>query len=234
MVREAVILAGGLGTRLRAISGDVPKPLVLFKGKPFLYWLIKGLVEHGVERIILSCNYKIDEFNFFVQNYSFGADVCVVGDADYSGTGGAILSVLSGIEEDFVVVNGDTLFDFSILERDFRRTTIFCSKVADNERYGGIEVSNNGFCSSVDSPGSLLVSMGVVFLSKSKLTALMPDFARSRSFDLYGGLLNAMLERGELIDVVVSETEFLDFGTVESYKSLHSDAVLSKWAGFFE
>src|SRR5215831_12283608 len=115
MVKEAIILAGGLGTRLRSVVSDLPKCMASVAGQPFLKHVIRYLLSQGVERFIFSLGYKhevIEEFldhEFPTLHYQ-----CSVEQAPL-GTGGAIyLACRRAKDENVLVVNGDTLFKADI------------------------------------------------------------------------------------------------------------------------
>src|SRR4026208_2003950 len=111
MVKEAIILAGGLGTRLRDKVPDLPKCMAPVAGRPFLFYVINYLRSQGIEKFIFSIGYKyeiIEEYlnsQFPTLNYE-----CSV-EAEPLGTGGAIqLALNKTTEQDLLIVNGDTLF----------------------------------------------------------------------------------------------------------------------------
>ncbi len=115
MVKEAIVLAGGLGTRLRKILKDVPKPMADINGKPFLEYLLLNLEKNGIEKVILAVGYKYEvikdyfgeKFNSLQIKYSIENKLL--------GTGGGIKKALSLIEEeDVYVFNGDTFFDINL------------------------------------------------------------------------------------------------------------------------
>ena len=120
--RQAVILAGGLGTRMRPITQTIPKPLILVAGKPFLAWQLELLERGGMNRALLLVGYLGEQIEGCIGNgEAFGCSV------DYSyepfplGTGGALKNAERKLEDWFVLVNGDTYLsiDYPMLVRDF-------------------------------------------------------------------------------------------------------------------
>src|SRR3989338_1884649 len=112
---KAIILAGGLGSRLKPLTDDTPKPLLLIKGKPIVERCIDNLAKHDIKEIILSIGYKAEKIkDYFGDGSRFNVKI------DYNieevplGTGGAVKDILKkfGINEDFVLVWGDNLGDF--------------------------------------------------------------------------------------------------------------------------
>lgn len=114
-INEAIILAGGLGTRLRSAVPDLPKCMAPVNGKPFIAYVIEHLQDQGIERFILSLGYKSEAIIHFVtQQYSSDHFQFVIED-DPLGTGGAIqLACRKAITENVIATNGDTLFKVNL------------------------------------------------------------------------------------------------------------------------
>ena len=111
MTRQAVILAGGKGTRLAARLNGLPKPLVLVCGKPLLQRQIEELRTQGFQRIVVLVNHRADAIrDFLARHANFGIDIEVVDDGEPRGTAGAVLAALDHLDDRFLVVYGDTLF----------------------------------------------------------------------------------------------------------------------------
>lgn len=151
MIGEAIILAGGLGTRLRSAVPDLPKCMAPVAGKPFLSYVIEYFRKQHIGRFIFSLGYKheaIEEFlqkNFIDLNYS-----CFVEDEPL-GTGGAILKASSlAMSKNVLVLNGDTLFaintrDISnVHEREKAVCTLSLKPMKNTDRYGVVETGNEG------------------------------------------------------------------------------------------
>src|SRR5689334_20566687 len=111
MVKEAIILAGGLGTRLRPVVSDLPKCMAPVAGQPFLKHVIRYLLSQGIEKFIFSLGYKHEMIEGFL-NDEFPTLHCECSvEQEPLGTGGAIyLACKRTKEENVLVVNGDTLF----------------------------------------------------------------------------------------------------------------------------
>jgi D-glycero-alpha-D-manno-heptose 1-phosphate guanylyltransferase len=148
LIKEAIILAGGLGTRLRETVPDLPKCMAPVAGEPFLTYVIRSLLANGVEKFIFSLGYKHEIIESFLEerfttlNYT-----CVIEDEPL-GTGGAIqLACEQATEENVLIVNGDTLFKInaaSILEvhkKQNAECTIALKPMQDFDRYGVVELS---------------------------------------------------------------------------------------------
>lgn len=112
-IMKAIILAGGLGTRLRPLTDTTPKPLLPIKGKPIIEHAIDNFKKHGIKDIILSVGYKADKIkDYFKDGSSLGVNISYCIEDDPLGTGGAIKKAAQGISETFIAINGDNLADF--------------------------------------------------------------------------------------------------------------------------
>lgn len=147
---EAIILAGGLGTRLRSEVSDVPKAMALINGRPFIEYLLDRLIEGGTKRIIFSLGHK-SEFiqNHFANSYK-NCEIVYAIEETQLGTGGAIKNAMSFVTSDHVlVVNGDSLFinDLQELLRihmdQQADLTMGLKPMKDIERYGTVDLNEN-------------------------------------------------------------------------------------------
>jgi histidinol-phosphate phosphatase family protein len=112
---QAVILAGGLGTRLRERLRGAPKPLVEVCGVPLLERQVSELKKYGFTKIVVLVEYRAEKIeDFFALNNDFGLDVKVVRDGEKTGTGGALFGARELLEEFFLLVYGDTLFNVDL------------------------------------------------------------------------------------------------------------------------
>lgn len=174
---EAIILAGGLGTRLRSVLPDLPKSMAPVADKPFLAWQIEYLATKGVDRIVLSLGYKADVIkDYFGHGYA-GVSIDYVIEDSPLGTGGAILMALRVAQSDRVfVVFGDTLVDVDLSALRDRvvgadMIGVGVKRVADAGRYGRVEFDEyshrvTGF-SEKKGGGAAFINAGVYDLPRS-------------------------------------------------------------------
>jgi D-glycero-alpha-D-manno-heptose 1-phosphate guanylyltransferase len=150
MIEEAIILAGGLGTRLRSVIKDIPKPMAEISGKPFLAYLIDFLGKQKIKRVILSVGYKFEVIKDFFGNKYKDIDIYYAIEETPLGTGGAIKNALSGIYGNEVfIINGDTFFDIDL--KDFynlhksknSKLSIALKYMNFTDRYGTVEIDEN-------------------------------------------------------------------------------------------
>ncbi len=110
---KAIILAGGLGTRLRPLTNSIPKPLLSVKGKPIVEHAIINFKKHGIFDIVLSIGYMADKIKaYFGAGEKWGVKISYCVEETPLGTGGALKKAAEGLEETFVAINGDNLADF--------------------------------------------------------------------------------------------------------------------------
>ena len=146
---EAIVLAGGLGTRLRGVVDDAPKPMAPVRGRPFLAFLLDQLADGGFQTVVLATGYRHEAIrSYFGANYR-GLALRYSVEREPLGTGGAIRLACDGVRaNDVFVLNGDTY-----LEVDFRamlaahasagaELTIAVCQVPDVTRYGTLELSD--------------------------------------------------------------------------------------------
>jgi D-glycero-alpha-D-manno-heptose 1-phosphate guanylyltransferase len=143
---EAIVLAGGFGTRLRSVVSDVPKPMAPIGEKPFLAYVLQNLSKNGVTRVIVSAGYMSEKIvDYFGHNF-FGMDLIYSIEDEPLGTGGAIreaMKLLNGSHA--YIFNGDTYLDFdlSAIEREWqksKKSMILGILVDDVSRYGSVKV----------------------------------------------------------------------------------------------
>ncbi|MEI6340718.1 MAG: HAD-IIIA family hydrolase [Verrucomicrobiota bacterium] len=110
MVTQLLILAGGKGTRLAAVAGDLPKPLVPVGGRPLLAHHLDLARRHGLRSVRIFAGYRAEQIADFVRNHPVpGLDVLVTVESEPLGTAGAVIEQMASLEEQFVVLYGDTL-----------------------------------------------------------------------------------------------------------------------------
>jgi D-glycero-alpha-D-manno-heptose 1-phosphate guanylyltransferase len=144
---EAIILAGGFGTRLQSVVKDVPKPMADINGKPFLEYILKHISSYGVDRVILSVGYKQDIIKDHFGDIFCDTNILYSCEDEPLGTGGAIKEALRYANDDFVLVlNGDTFFDIELDEfcnSDKSDIKIALKKMKDVDRYGSVEIDQD-------------------------------------------------------------------------------------------
>jgi len=142
---EAIVLAGGLGTRLRSVVPDLPKCMAPINGIPFLSYLIDHLIEQGITYFVFALGYKSNEFIDFLQVKLPNKNYSVVVEEEPLGTGGAIkLAITKTTSKDVIALNGDSLFKANLnqliqfhLEKK-SSCTLSLKPMKKFERYGSV------------------------------------------------------------------------------------------------
>ncbi len=154
-LKEAIILAGGMGTRLQSVVQDVPKPMALINGRPFLEYLMDHLIDNGISRCIFSVGYKSDIIRAHFGNRYRDCDIEYVIEKTPLGTGGAIKeSMKIARESNVLVTNGDSLFLTDIKEQfsfhmDKKSDVTLALKPMKNfDRYGTVVIDDD--CKIID------------------------------------------------------------------------------------
>ncbi|HKF24702.1 MAG TPA: sugar phosphate nucleotidyltransferase, partial [Candidatus Acidoferrum sp.] len=107
--RQAVILAGGLGTRMRPVTETVPKPMIAVAGKPFLQWQLELLATSGIRSALLLVAYLGEQIEqYFGDGRRFGSSIDYAYELSPLGTGGALRNAEQKLRDWFVLLNGDT------------------------------------------------------------------------------------------------------------------------------
>ena len=175
---EAIVLAGGLGTRLRPVLPDVVKPMAPVGGRPFLEFLLLRLAANGFSRVVLALGYRADSIrDHFGSNFA-GMEIVDVVEETPLGTGGGMRLAMGKCEADHTFVfNGDTFLDLDIatLEARWQRSRsiiIVAREVPDTSRYGRLVVSGERVTSFLEKgeAGPGLINAGCYVLPKASLT----------------------------------------------------------------
>ena len=181
MIKEAVILAGGFGTRLQTVVADVPKPMAPVNGKPFLQYILDYCIQQGIESVVLSTGYKHEViFSYFGTHYQ-SLQIQYAHEQEPLGTGGGIQLALQKCSDDHVVIlNGDTFFEVDLQSLAMQHITaqsefsIAAKKMYNFNRYGIIQTKDNRITAfeekrAVDEG---IINAGVYIINRDKFLAL--------------------------------------------------------------
>ena len=222
-MKPALILAGGLGTRLRHVVGEVPKPLAPVADKPFLWWLLLQLEQQGITDVYLSVGYRHDMIQSYLGDQYGSMRLRYVIEQEPLGTGGAILEALTVIpEQELLILNGDTLalvdLKAFIADAEARQADISMAvaTVANAGRYGTVEIAPGSHRIEAfiekGRTGSGCINAGVYYVRKEALlTAGLP-----RTFSFEQDYLAKQVHRTNLI-AFPHVTDFIDIGIPEDY-----------------
>ena len=219
---DVIVLAGGKGTRLKEVSGDIPKPLVPVEDNAvFLDYILAWLASAGVQRVILSLCYCSESFKAYLCRRSWPFKVDLLVEPEPLGTGGAIKYILEAIpiSVHFGVVNGDTFLDFDLssMERAALENPlpgmIGLSYVENTDRYGKVSVENGRVTAFLEKnqgepPG--WINNGCYFFDRRIFATSQKKFSLER--DLFPSLT-----RKELLAAFETQGAFIDIGIPEDF-----------------
>ena len=222
--KEAIILAGGFGTRLQGVVKDLPKPMAPVNGRPFLTYILDYLIEYHYTRVVLSVGYlheKIEEF-FGTQYKSLEIDYAV--ETEPLGTGGGILFAFSKCKTDNVlVINGDTMFkvDLDEFERFHHERhsllSIVLREVEDVSRYGSVVVGGNDmitlFSEKQATAGRGFINGGIYLIDRK----LFDKYPQPQKFSFEKDLMTKFYTQ-EMFFGMPSDGYFIDIGIPEDYE----------------
>ena len=237
---EAILLCGGLGTRLRSVVSDRPKPMADIAGKPFLHYLVKMLSESGVKHLIFALGYMGEQIEaYFQSGEEYGLSISYSYEDSPLGTGGAIRNALSKVSaENVLVLNADTYFhtDYESLLREQIKNkaamTIASRKIEDISRYGAILKDESGrilrwnekmSSDQVETPRPGEINGGIYVMQKS-LIEKIPEGKQSLENDC----IPAWLEDGLYLQAIPSDGYFMDIGIPEDYAQFKEDVESGK------
>jgi D-glycero-alpha-D-manno-heptose 1-phosphate guanylyltransferase len=226
---EAIILAGGLGARLRPVVSDVPKPLAPVAGRPFLAYLLDALARAGFRKVVLATGYRGEMIEAAVGGRHRSLEIRYSREDRALGTGGAIWQALAMCEgEHVVVVNGDTLLDLdypAFVENGPAGDVIVAVRmVEDRLRYGSVVLDGGRIIRFLEkgAAGPGLVNSGVYLLRRS----LAREIPKEPPFSFEHEILEGHIADLSIL-AFVTNGEFIDIGTPEDFG--RSQQILASW-----
>lgn len=227
MINEVIILAGGLGTRLREAVPELPKCMAPVNGKPFIAYVIEHFQQQGINNFIFALGYKSEAFESLLSslstiNYQLSIE------HEPLGTGGAIkLACNPASSENVFVTNGDTLYkaDLSLLSAYHLEKKADCTlslkPMHDFSRYGVVEISNDGKLESFKEKQfytSGYINGGLYALNKNRfLQEQLPD-----KFSFEKDYLEKLYTERKMYGNVQDEY-FIDIGIPEDYAKAQAE-----------
>jgi D-glycero-alpha-D-manno-heptose 1-phosphate guanylyltransferase len=218
---EAVILAGGFGTRLRSVVSDVPKPLAPVAGRPFVAHVLDLLATQGIRRVVLATGFMADLVERELGGDWHGMQLAYSAETEPLGTGGAIAKAMPLLGGDaFFVLNGDTFLslDYASLDRAARASgrclCMALAAVPDVARYGAVVVESGqvtGF-KEKGQPGPGFINAGVYRLRRD----VQACFPIAASFSFEADVLGRLVTMGEVSAFKQTE-RFIDIGVPDDY-----------------
>ena len=228
LLPRAFILAGGLGTRLRTVTGPLPKAMVPVCGRPFIEWLIERLVIHGLPSITLCVGYRSEAIiECLSGGDALGATITCSHETSALGTGGALGQALSHVSTSTVALNGDSWFPISYARlfkghsaarRRNPKTvaTLALGTASAGSAYGTVEMERDGYITAFREkpagPTSSKYVNGGVYVVEPELVDFIPQGAASSlEYDVFPDVLAS----GFQIHAMCFDSAIRDIGTPE-------------------
>lgn len=220
----AVILAGGYGTRIKHLLPDIPKPMAMVAGKPFLEWVVYYLKTQGITKVILSTGYLSEVIKGHFQSHPVnGVEIICCQETKPSGTAGGFLNVVNQSQEKpsaWLVMNGDSLIFTNLkpltnyLLDDNLGGVIVGLSVADASRYGTLVCNQEGDLINFAEKchGSGVVNAGVYLLRQN----ILKEFPKHSPLSFENDVFPVLLNKNIRLKVQIVDAPFLDIGTPES------------------
>ena len=230
-VRSAIILAGGLGTRLRSAVPDLPKPMAPIEGRPFLEYQLDYWIAQGIRHFVLAVGYRHEAISGHFGNAYGGAALDYVVEASPLGTGGGVLLALDKMvpEQPFLLLNGDTYFSVRLDRLDeFARShdSDWCFslfRTAETSRYLGMDIAESGRITGLKSSqdgAECLANGGVYWIHPRALRALCAaddKLAPGAAASLENDLFPRAFETGQRMYGLEFPGSFIDIGIPGDY-----------------
>lgn len=217
---QAIILAGGRGTRLRPYTTILPKPMMPIGEKPILEIIISKLAQSGIKKIVLSVGYLAGIIQaYFGDGRRFGVEIEYFVEAEPLGTVGC-LGLIQNLEEEFIVMNGDILTDLEFSElikshqKSGTKVTICSYRKSVPISLGVLEISGDEVRDYIEKPVySFYASMGIYVINRSAVKYIPPN----RYLD-FPSFIKNLIASNEPLNVYRFEGEWFDIGREEDYK----------------
>ncbi|MBD3670069.1 MAG: CBS domain-containing protein [Gammaproteobacteria bacterium] len=221
-----ILMAGGLGTRLRPLTNDCPKPLLQIGGKPLLETILEQFIENGFYNFYFAINYKGDMVkDYFGDGGKWGVNIRYLEEDKRMGTAGALSLLPDTPEKPFFVMNGDLLTKLNfnhLLDFHDEHDAVATMCVRTYEQtvpYGVVEIDGHKLTNIHEKPTqSFFVNAGIYVLDPDVLDHIPND----KFYDMTE-LVEGMIEKGSHAAVFPIREYWLDIGRMEDFESAHMD-----------
>ncbi len=230
MLKEAIILAGGFGTRLQSVVSDVPKPMAPVNGEPFLNYVFDYLKHYNIQHVVLSTGYLSDKIINYYQESFKGIHISYTTEESPLGTGGGLrLAMEKCLENEVLVMNGDSFFDISLSDfyLQHKRAHSDCSlalrTVSNASRYGTITLNESGQITTFQEKNNIssagLINAGIYLIRKP---VFMNQTPREVPFSIEKDFFEKHLNDLKLFGFEYTGY-FMDIGIPEDYTQIQHD-----------
>lgn len=223
----AVILAGGLGTRLRSVINDLPKPMAPVNGKPFLHYIFQYLVKQQISEVVLSAGYKHEAIEDFFGDEYLGIKTRYSVEEEPLGTGGGIKMAFGLLDGPAYVLNGDTFFDVDLqsLKESYFETgsdmVVALKGLKNFDRYGTVQLNAENRITKFEEKKLVaegLINGGVYFFDKNLFDKVKTETKFSFEKEILEKYTGELKFTGKVFDGY-----FIDIGIPEDYNKAGHD-----------
>ncbi len=223
----AIILAGGLGTRLRGVINDLPKPMAMINNKPFLHYVFLYLTKQRIDKAILSIGYKAQIIEAYFGDKYLDVEIVYSREEEPLGTGGGIKKAFALVDDSAFVLNGDTFFDIDLNAlKDFHAETkadisLALKTMQNFDRYGTVEMKGERIIKFEEKKPveEGLINGGVYLLNREMLDRVDAD-----KFSFEKEVLEKYVSVRQ-INGKVFKNYFIDIGIPEDYTKAQLDFI---------
>jgi D-glycero-alpha-D-manno-heptose 1-phosphate guanylyltransferase len=229
MITEAIVLAGGLGTRLKPVVPELPKSLAPVSGKPFLAYLLEYSLQQGIKKFVFALGYKTEQIEVFIKSYLPAGSYIFSIEDEPLGTGGAIYKAAERVSSpNVVVLNADTFFAVSYLnlsivhELQKADCTLALKRMRSFDRYGAVQIEKQVITGFIEKKfhNEGLINGGVYAL-------FIESFLRKKYpavFSFEKDYLEKEYTGGRILGLI-SDAYFIDIGIPEDYQRAEAELV---------
>jgi len=224
---KAIILAGGLGTRLQPYTTFLPKPMLPLGGKPILEHEIEWLKKNGIKEIVLCVSYlrkKIEDH--FGDGKKFGVKIDYAISNKPLATAGQLKTAEKFIDDTFVCIYGDSIYNFSLRNMIKRHTksksniTMSLYDYKFNLKYGVIDTKNNGQVNSWNEKPEISAKINIgCYVMEPEVLQLIP---KNRPYGM-DNVIRKILVKKKKVSSVISKKAFIDIGDKETYEKTNEE-----------
>ncbi|QAT40528.1 nucleotidyltransferase family protein [Clostridium sp. JN-9] len=221
-----IIMAGGLGTRLKNLTKEIPKPMLKVGQDPMLQHIINNFKQYGYNKILLSVNYKSEIIeNYFQDGFSYGVKINYIKETKRLGTAGGIKLAREYIDTPFFVINGDIFTNLNVenmmnfhIENNYD-ITVGTIRHAFQIPYGVIDAEKNNIKQLKEKPVVEYLINGGVYCLKPDIINLIPD---NQYFEITD-LINICIKNGRKVGSYEIKDYWMDIGKIEDYNKANKD-----------
>ena len=223
---KVILMVGGLGTRLRPLTEEMPKPMLKVGNKPILQTIVEKFAEYGFINFILCVNYKSDIIKeYFGDGSSFGVNIDYIFEEDRMGTAGALSLLKEHPKEPFFVMNGDLLTNVNFeLLRDYHTyansdATMCVREYTFQVPYGVVNIKNDDILSIEEKPSyKSFISAGIYMLSPN----ILEQIPKNKYFDM-PTLFELLIKNHKIVKSFPVYDYWIDIGRIDDYDKANLD-----------